>query len=198
MLCLNSLKLALILMLIGYLTACSQQSSSPTEATSNEPAASPAGEVSSMEAPGSDAVHGDSADDAHIFEGGAHQDHDSKHGGTFFMALDNRHHLEGALERPGVFRLYIYDAFTEPVSMEELQQTDAKVIWGETDGAPEIQLKPSADGSCMEAEAPAPVHFPITLTLLTRLPGTSPNARPELFTFPFSHYSHIDVTPHEH
>src|ERR1700686_705280 len=40
-------------------------------------------------------------------EKGAHMDHKSKHGGTFFMALDNKHHLEGILVPPGTFRVYL-------------------------------------------------------------------------------------------
>jgi hypothetical protein len=114
------------------------------------------------------------------------------------MALDNRHHLEGVLERPGIFRLYVYDAYTQPVSREELVQTQAEVIWGETDGAPKIALGPSADGTCLEALAPGPVEFPVTLTLMTRLYGSSPGSRQELFTFPFSHFSHVDAAPHPH
>jgi hypothetical protein len=135
---------------------------------------------------------------SHSHEGAAHRDHDSKHGGTFFMALDNLHHIEGALERPGIFRVYVYDAYTKPVNREELGKVDAKVIWGEQDDAPEIALKPNAGGTALEANAPATVHFPVELTLLCRFPGAPPTSRPELFTFPFSHFSHIDLTPHTH
>src|SRR5262245_39909340 len=69
---------------------------------------------------------------------GAHQDHDSKHGGTFFMALDNKHHIEGLLESPGKFEVYLYDDHTRPVSRRELNQARMAVIWGEQDGAPKI------------------------------------------------------------
>jgi hypothetical protein len=198
--------LALSFLLLGALVACNQQSPSPSTASGASAGSAPptSEESGMMEGSGTGDTAGDpdssmeELEDAHIYEGGAHQDHNSKHGGTFFMALDNRHHIEGVLDRPGVFRVYIYDAFTHPVSLEELQQTEARVIWGEKDGAPELELKPSEDGSCLEATAPEPIHFPVTLTLLSRLAGTSPASRPELFTFPFSHYSHIDATPHIH
>ena len=199
--------LAQLILLWGFLVACSQQPA-PSPTQSAEVAESTAGQATDGtdmgKMPGTMAAGADPAsnleelDPDHLYAGGAHKDHDSKHGGTFFMALDNRHHLEGVLDRPGVFRVYVYDAYTQPVSPEELKQIQAKVIWGASDGAPEIDLKPSADGSCLEAPAPGPIRFPVTLTLLSRLPGTSATSRPELFTFPFSHYSHIDAEPHPH
>ncbi len=45
----------------------------------------------------------------------AHMDHSPLHGGQFFMAANNYHHLEGALPRAGEFRLYVYDDFKQPV-----------------------------------------------------------------------------------
>ena len=126
----------------------------------------------------------------------AHSDHDSKHGGTFFMAMDNKHHLEGVLVPPGVFRVYLYDEYTRPVSPEDLARTQAEVIWGDVDGAPKIPLKPSQDGAMLEVPAPEPVRFPITLTLLMRFPGMAANQRAELFTFPISHYPNFPPGGH--
>ena len=206
---LRTVILAQSILLWGFLVACSQQTtpsaSQPAERTApTDPPVKTATEMADM--PEIAAYDGEEAqthsmeeiDAEHLYEGGAHADHDSKHGGTFFMALDNQHHLEGALERPGVFRAYVYDAYTQPVSAEELGKIQAKVIWGDQDGAPEIELKPNAEGTALEAKAPGPVRFPVTLTLLCRFPGASPTSRAELFTFPFSHYSHIDTAPHPH
>ena len=71
------------------------------------------GEPAPGSAPGSEPAAGgpDPADP----NAAAHMDHNPLHGGQFFMAANNYHHLEGALPRPGEFRLYVYDDFKQPV-----------------------------------------------------------------------------------
>jgi hypothetical protein len=46
-----------------------------------------------------------------------HMDHTPKHGGTFFMAPNKKNHIEGAYSKEHGFRLYIYDEFTQPISV---------------------------------------------------------------------------------
>ena len=118
-----------------------------------------------------------------------HGDHNPKHGGTFFMALDGIHHLEGVLVPPGTFRVYLSDARTLPLDPARVKQASGTVQWGESEHAPEIPLVLGEDGQTLEAVFGNEVKFPVTLTLLLRLPGMPPDARPELFTFPFSDYS---------
>ncbi|MBI4463999.1 MAG: hypothetical protein HY647_04780 [Acidobacteria bacterium] len=131
---------------------------------------------------------------------GEHRDHDPKHGGTFFMALDDKHHLEGVLLPPAAFRVYLYDAYSRPLPPQELKEAEGKVLWGDSLDAPPIPLRLAADLQCLEAVLDTPARFPVTLTLVLKLPGSSPEARPELFTFPFSHYSehHAEDPGHSH
>ena len=58
----------------------------------------------------------------------AHGNHNPQHGGLFFMAADNIHHLEGAYLPSGVFRMYFYDEFTKPQTLAAMKDITAKLI----------------------------------------------------------------------
>ncbi|HXV63229.1 MAG TPA: heavy metal-binding domain-containing protein [Vicinamibacteria bacterium] len=85
-----------------------------------------------------------------------HQDHYPKHGGIFFMAPDNWHHLEGAYPEEGVFRVYLYDNFSQ--SMDARRFRGRAVLEEEFDA--ELKqtrelvahpLVPAPDGGYLEA-----------------------------------------------
>lgn len=120
---------------------------------------------------------------------GMHQDHYPKHGGTFFMAMDNKHHLEGTFVAPGIFRVYLYDAYTKPLPPNKVKQAKGSVQLGDSPDAPKLPLVLSKDGKTLEINLGKDVKLPITLTLWMHFPDTPPDAKPELFTFPFSHYA---------
>jgi hypothetical protein len=120
---------------------------------------------------------------------GAHQDHEPKHGGVFFMAMNYHDHLEGVLEPPGIFRVYLYDDHTLPLAKDQVRQAHGRLFLGDSNEAPEIPLKLSRDGKTLEATLPKGSKLPLTLTLLMRFPGMTEKDRPELFTFPFDEFS---------
>src|SRR5262245_16079600 len=84
----------------------------------------------------------------------AHGDHNPKHGGTFYMAADKWHHLEGVWPEQGTFRLYFYDDFSKPLAADRLKEVKGRIVTKEAPagggGDPkEIEafpLEPSPDG----------------------------------------------------
>ena len=120
----------------------------------------------------------------------AHGDHNPRHGGLFFMASDKWHHLEGTYPTVNLFRLFIYDNFTEPLPIGEV--TGRLVLreehnpntgkWEEVDVVP---LKKSRNGQTLEAEVPS-TRLPLTVTAKLKFESTSNEER---FDFTFSEYS---------
>ncbi len=78
----------------------------------------------------------------------AHGNHSPQHGGLFFMASDNWHHLEGVHPEPGVFRLYLYDDYSKTLPAAQMRQVTGTVAGKNV----VIPLKLSADGKTLEAK----------------------------------------------
>ena len=121
--------------------------------------------------------------------GDTHMDHTPKHGGFFFMTLDYVHHLEGTLNSPRLFRVYLYDARTQPLDPRKVKEAQGTLHWGEFPDPPGIPLKIGEDERTLVAELDGDIEFPLALTLSLHLPGNDAGAEPELFNFVFNEYS---------
>ncbi len=61
-----------------------------------------------------------------------HGNHNPRHGGQFFMAPDNWHHIEGAYPTARSFRLYVYDDYGRPLPATALKDVQARIVTKET------------------------------------------------------------------
>ena len=103
--------------------------------------------------------------------GEAHTDHEPRHDGTFFMAFNEIHHLEGSLTEPGLFRVYLYDEFTQPLPSERLSGASGTLHWGQFPDPPAMKMTVNVEQSCLEVELDREVAFPLILTALIYFPG---------------------------
>jgi len=61
-----------------------------------------------------------------------HGNHNPRHGGQFFMAPDNWHHIEGAYPTARAFRLYVYDDYGRPLPAAALKDVQARIVTKES------------------------------------------------------------------
>jgi heavy metal-binding protein len=116
----------------------------------------------------------------------AHGDHNPVHGGQFFMAEDNWHHVEGTYPSAGLFRVFFYDNFKKPLpgknfngSLVVLDKSDKELAT--------ISLAPSRDGNTLEAKIPQQLA-----TLPLKAAATikyDPKSKEQRFDFTFNELS---------
>jgi hypothetical protein len=129
----------------------------------------------------------------------AHGNHNPQHGGQFFMAPDNWHHLEGTLPRAGVFRLYLYDDYTKPLPRDQVQKTTARLVLNETfdqstktsKEVSAVRLVPAQNGRYLEARI-GQAALPAQMTAKIKF---QPAAAEHRFDFTFAEYSKEPIAP---
>lgn len=128
-----------------------------------------------------------------------HGNHNPQHGGLFFMAPDNWHHVEGTYPQSGRFVLYMYDDYAKPLSAAKLNQVKARIVTKETfdsqaKTANEITAFPltlSKSGTHFEARID-PVAPPANMTAKLTLQPGGPEYR---FDFSFPEFSKEPAAP---
>jgi Heavy metal binding domain len=123
----------------------------------------------------------------------AHGNHNPQHGGQFFMAADNWHHIEGTYPSPGVFRLYFYDDYTKPLPLAKVKEVKARLVTKEetdpktfvTKEVASVPLTLSAEGNYLEAAIEA-LPLPANITLQAVFTKDSKEQR---FDFTFAEHS---------
>jgi hypothetical protein len=128
----------------------------------------------------------------------AHGNHNPQHGGLFFMAPDNWHHLEGTYPSAGVFRVYLYDDFTKPLPRDQARKVSGQVIVLTTDPATQatkdvaaFPLAADKSGRYLEAKV-GKVSLPAQLAAKVKFQPEAPEHR---FDFVFPTYSKEPVAP---
>ena len=130
----------------------------------------------------------------------AHGDHNPKHGGLFFMAPDQWHHLEGTYPAPGRFRVYVYDDFSRPLPRAQARNVRGRVVTKEatdpkTGSTRELASAPlvlARNGAFFEARI-EPLPLPARLTAKISFTAGGSESR---FDFAFPAYSQdVPVAP---
>jgi len=134
----------------------------------------------------------------------SHQDHSAKHGGTFFMAADKKHHLEGTISKTKEFRIYFYDEFTKPLPAEKYSAKGTAWTGGK-DAETALKMTPVASKDYLTAQVDASVSFPVRVKVFIDFKN---GMDPQVFDFDFaepskepenmeSGKSHPASAPHE-
>jgi Cu/Ag efflux protein CusF len=121
------------------------------------------------------------------YERRIHGDHNPRHGGQFFMADDNWHHLEGTFVGPNIFRVYFYDDFTRPLAITGFSATLAKTDSYFKEAGAQLTVKPgrTRDRNTLEAVVPS-TTFPANFALHVKF---KQDDKERVFDFTFSSYS---------
>lgn len=111
----------------------------------------------------------------------SHMDHSPKHGGVFFMAPDQTHHLEGTMSETYELRIYFYDEYTKPIQADKFTGRGTfrtKVPETEQD----IVLSVEPGKQFLTAKPHRPIKFPVSVKVFIDFKD---GKEPQVFDFDF-------------
>jgi hypothetical protein len=114
----------------------------------------------------------------------AHGNHNPQHGGQFFMASDNWHHLEGTYLPTGVFRMHVYDDYTRPLPAKDVRTIAASVVTRDASGK-ETTTPLVRNGQYLQARI-GKLPLPAAMYAKVKFKADGPDNR---FDFTFDSYS---------
>jgi hypothetical protein len=141
----------------------------------------------------------DGSDRAMVKQIRAHGDHNPRHGGIFYMAQDQWHHLEGTYPSAGNFRAFFYDNYTQPIDAKAFSGSVVLQAIDPATKSPKdvatFPLRLSKDGKTLEGTLKGDPHpskeTPTTMVAKVKMAKDGPE---QPFTFAFVEYSK-DVAP---
>ena len=114
----------------------------------------------------------------------AHGNHNPQHGGQFFMASDNWHHLEGTYLPTGVFRMHLYDDYTKPLAVKDVRTISASIVTKDASGK-ETTTPLVRSGQYLQARV-GKLPLPAAMYAKVKFKADGPDNR---FDFTFDSYS---------
>lgn len=122
------------------------------------------------------------------FDRRPHGDHNARHGGLLFMAVDQWHHLEGVFVAPGTLRVHLYDDMTRPLPPNGVQ---ARAVRADANGTPTGEAVPLRPGAVVAGAATLEAPFPGTpLPFNVKVyVSFKPGDREQVFDFTFAAFS---------
>ena len=115
---------------------------------------------------------------------GAHEVHDGQYGGTFFMAPNKTHHIEGIYSKDCGFRLVLFNAHTQPINVNRFKAF-VKYI-PEDEDTPEAFriLSPAHEGSVLKVSSNPKIKGEFDVELYVSFPGSD---EPSMFNIRVKH-----------
>ena len=115
---------------------------------------------------------------------GAHEIHEGQYGGTFFMAPNKTHHVEGIYSKDCGFRLVLFNAMTQPINVSRFGAF-VKYI-PEDEDTPEAYriLSPAHEGSVLQMSSNPQIKGRFDVELYVSFPGSD---EPSMFNIRVKH-----------